>query len=335
MSKIKAVAARAGVSVATAYKVFNRNYSTRPEIRDRVMQAAEELSYVPKTSELKSKGSDSKIVALVTNEIINTFPNYIIRELVSELARHNSYLTTFYTNNDISNEKEIYQLIKVREQAFDAVIFNPLTEKRDPVIEELMNEDMPMVELFSNVYPELPSVGVDDVKGTYLAIRHLLQNGHRRILMIALNHISIAQRIEGYKKAYEELGMSVEDERLISAQDYPMVSRSTIMELIRGTRPTAILSVSENITAMVLQTLKEMSFRVPEDISLIAYDDFPWIAAQGIFAVAHPYDQLGAMLSTALSQQLDEEGTKLHVQKLVVDPYLIARDSVRVIFPEK
>jgi DNA-binding LacI/PurR family transcriptional regulator len=330
MVSIKEVAERAGVSVATAYKAFNSDYSTGTDIRERVLKAAGELAYVHKPSATRRKLVRSNVIALIIADSAssNRFYNNIIHELTIELDRFGYRLIVLFTEKDTVSEQEALRTMV--ERNVDGIILLPLSPAPLEEVNQLLREGMPLLQLFDRLYPEMDTLLFDDVLGTQLATRHLIQCGHRRIALYTRN--GRHNRRAGYVNAFQEAGLPVEEALLLEFL-YDKSVKETIKQHISQQKPTAIITVSEGITTSVLQSLREMSLSMPEDMSIIAYDDFPWMASIGISAVTHPFDTLGNQATRLILSQIAsrEAGHGAPPSTLVLDPMLVIRESIKIL----
>ena len=114
---------------------------------------------------------------------------------------------------------------------------------------------------------------------------------------------------------------------------YADCAKEMIKEKIHAVQPTAILSVGESTSINVIQALSEMNLSIPDDISFIIYDDLPWTAVYGITTVAHSYESIGRLIAEMIDGQFHkrENGSGEQPARLVLDPRLVARKSVKIL----
>lgn len=333
MATIKDVAQASGVSVPTVYKVFNSSYSTSAEVRERVFTVAEELGYVPKAAKSKMMPSTGiKVIAIIVNKVTSSFQNLMLRDILKEIERCGYRLVVLYNNDDEIKEIENFNIII--NHKFDGVIFTPVSLKQHDMVKQLIKNGFPMLQLFRKRYDNVDTMLFDDELGTYVAVKHFLQSGHRKILMICRRaDLSHGSRVNGFEKAFEEYGLKA-DPNYIYGLGYEESIKEMLKKKIQETSPTAILSISEGITIGVFQSLKEMNLTIKEDISLIAYDDFPWLAACGITAIAHSFQSVGTLVAKLMDNHMKEQPGRPSQPEtvLMLDPILISRDSVKILF---
>lgn len=324
MSTIQDVAKKAGVSVSTVYKVFNNNYNTRPEITDRVMEACKELNY---THRLIARSR--KLLGLMFSEAKNPFTNELIQMIIDELGDEYEIVVLF-SNEDIDREEQNVQCLE--RLGIDALIFGAVSNNSYQEIERMVEDGKPVIQFFMRTHQGADAILFDDEMGTYQAIKYLMQNGHRDILMLYKYREDFPQRSNGYKRAFEEAGLEA-DLHFLYDIPYNDSIRGMIQSRIQKLQPTAILAVNEIIATATVAALREMKLSFPQDISLIVYDDLPWAAASGITTVAHAFDSAGVLCKSILSKANDEDKPHKSV-RLVIDPMIIARDSVRILATE-
>ena len=328
MNIIHEIAELAGVSIPTVYKVFSDTYTTGEAIQEKVMRAAEELHYVPKTKNSQPK-QEEKIVAVVLSEVMNPFINSLIDAVTKELNNFQYKVIVLYSNENVRMEESNLSLLGKLQ--VDALIYGPVSGSKYPQIDEMIQAGKPVIQLFSPVYEQLDTIMFDDAYGTYQAVKKLLQNGHRKIMMIYRKRPIMPNREPGYYKAFQEMGMEVDDKFLFSLDVQDSI-KGMIKEKIEELHPTAILSVNESISIATIQALNELNLEVPSDISMILYDDSPWESTMGYTAVAHPLEQVGTLCRNLI---MKDDGNKLQGRqapaKLVIDPMIISRNSVKII----
>lgn len=333
MGNIKEVAKKAGVSVPTAYKALGETYYTSPEIKSKVLNAAEELGYVHKAAKVNGEDAD-KLIALVLDEIVNPFYSNMIREISKELENLGYHMLVMYGDIRQGYEKECLEMLV--KHKVSGVIFIPSFQNDEALIKKMNVKRLPMLQLFRDAYEDLDTLLIDDELGVYLAVQYLIQNGHRKIMLIFRTHPALAKREKGYIRAFEEAGIHYEDD-WIYLTNYENCTKAMIKQKIQKINPTAILSVGEKIGTSVIQSLSEMNLSIPEDVSLISYDDFAWTATYGITAVAHSFESIGRLAAQMIHDRFMESGKEKRkpAERLILDPFLIARNSVRILGNEQ
>jgi LacI family transcriptional regulator len=152
-------------------------------------------------------------------------------------------------------------------------------------------------------------VVVDNDRGAYQATRHLIELGHRRIGLVVgeMEYTSASGRLQGYREALEEAGIQLDDSLVARTSYHPTDARETARTLLgRHPEMTAVFATNGPLALGVLEVLREGRQHIPRDISLVAFDDAPWmdVATPGITTVAQPAREIGAEAATMLLDRL-------------------------------
>lgn len=327
MATSKDVARRAGVSVATISRVYLYPDQVRPETRDLVLQTARELDYYPNLAarNLKSNKSNSIGMVIDINNFTNPFFFQVIERINSRLENTDYQLLTFSNSGSIFSNEKFNRYINSGQ--LDAFMFTPgAFDKKGQRF--FQNMKPYCLQLYTDFYDNLDSLIINDLYGTYIAVKYLLQQGHRRILVLNVQSSGRDFRYDGYLQAHQELGLIPEPDFIYQ---FPIEHNSSkiIEKLISRLRPTAILSHAETLSIWTLAALKALNLNFPEDVSLIVYDDHPWAEVMGITAVSQPIPLVGSTIAEMLLDALSSEKPRPVVKK-VIKPELTLRESVRV-----
>lgn len=327
------IAARAGVSVTTISRVLNNKskiYRISKQTEKLVLQAAKDLNYRPNHVARGLRLKKTQTIGLVVPDISNPFFAYVTRKIQTYV--YESGYSLIVCNTDENQETEIRQIELMRSKGVDGFIIMPVGISYDH-IKELLDDDIPMV-LLDRCFDDLKtnSVVVDDYKGAYEAVELLIKNGHRRIAVIQglPNTYTNNARVSGYKDALEKYEIPL-DESLIVGNDFRKENGyiETKFLLKQKDKPTAIFTTSDLITLGALQAIYEEKSRVPEDISLVAFDDTDYYTflTCPLTAVGQPKDIMGQVAVKLLIEAIKGCGNT-EKKRIVLDPELIIRKSV-------
>ena len=328
---MKDVAARAGVSVGTVSNVINRPSSVRPITRARVEAAIQELSFVPNASARQLVIGQSRTIAYVVLDAANPFFTDVARG-IEEVTGHQGF-SLFICNSDQSSVREDRYLERLTELRVGGVLITAF-DYQNQHLSKLRQLGVPvvLVDRAPETDDDWCTVGVDDVAGGEMAMRHLLELGHARLAFVGgpFNVHQVEDRYSGAQKAVStaELG----DEALL----YLETSAPTIAEgeraserllgLPRRQRPTGIFCANDLLAFGLVQALLQNGVKVPEDFAIVGYDDIAFARAGSVplTSVAQPRHLLGRTGGELLLDELSEDHTHQHVMFL---PELIARAS--------
>jgi LacI family transcriptional regulator len=276
MTTIKDVARHAGVSTMTVSRVVNNSGYASEETRARVGQAIAELGYVPNAVARHLRSKRTRTVALVLSDITNPFFTTIARGVEDVAAARN--FAVMFCNTDESEPEENKYLQMLIERQIDGVLLVPSGSSPEP-FRLLRSHNVPVVVLDRRVpSPSVDQVRSDSEAGAFRLVGHLLELGHTRIAMLS-GYRSIttsADRIAGYERALTEARIDV-DPALICAAGFAVEAGSAMARQVLATRPrpTAIFAGNNFIAFGAIRAIRQIGLRVPEDVSLVCFDDVP------------------------------------------------------------
>ncbi|HEY8348087.1 MAG TPA: LacI family DNA-binding transcriptional regulator [Symbiobacteriaceae bacterium] len=328
---IKDVAREAGVGLATVSRVLNNSGPVSPETRERVLAAARALGYVPNLHARSLVSRATGTVGLIIPDITNPFFPAVTRG-VEDAASQAGY-TVFLCNTDNDPAKEETDVRKLRERCVDGIIFVG-SQARRKRLERLLQDGIPVVVTDREV-PDLDadSVLVDNNWGARAAVRHLIDLGHTRIAHAAGHRQTPTgqDRYAGYCAALEEAGLPV-DESLVFWGEFTIESGIQAGQVLlgRSPRPTAVFAGNDLIALGVIRAAREAGLRVPEDLSVVGFDDIPLAAlvSPPLTTVRQPAYEMGRLAMTMLLERMSGRVTgagRHHVFR----PELILRGSTR------
>ena len=328
MTTLNDVARLAGVSTMTVSRVINGSGYTSPESRARVKRAIAELGYMPNVLARQLRSSRTKTLALVLTDIANPFFTAMARGVEDE-ARAQGYAVVF-CNTDESVDEELEYVHVLIQRRVDGVLLVPATDS-SASIELLHKHQLPVVILDRRIR----SGGVDEVRtdsegGAYLAVRHLIDLGHRRIAVLAgpESVSTSADRVSGYKRALAEGGIDAGPQKILfgeytEASGYSMAGRI----LAASEMPTAIFAGNNFIAFGAIQRLREAGLEIPDDMSIVCFDDLPqgWIQPF-LTTVSQPTYEIGRQAAHMLLERLATD-EPLEPRVIVLPSSLIVRRS--------
>ncbi|MBQ1018091.1 LacI family DNA-binding transcriptional regulator [Micromonospora sp. D93] len=326
---LEAVAARAGVSRATVSRVVNGSTTVAEPIREAVTRAVAELGYVPNLAarSLVTQRTDS--IALVMPEAATrvfsddqVFPG-IIRGVSQELEAADKQLVLMLAGSPAGHHRvERY----TTGRHVDGVLFASL-HGADPLPGTLARLGIPVVvsgRPLGDV--PVPYVDVDHVGGVTAAVRHMIDNGRRRIATIAGPQDMVAgiERLRGYRRAVTDAGLP----ELIAIGDFTRESGSAAMRRLLTEHPDldGVFAASDLMAHAALRTLREAGRRVPEDVAVVGFDDIETAAytEPPLTTVRQPIVELGRRMTRQLLRLAAGETIE---QSIMLPTELIRRAS--------
>lgn len=327
---IRDVGELAGVSQATAARVLGGYGPASPAVRAKVEAAAERLGYVPNSVARALASGLTHAVGLVVGDIENPFFGAAARSMSDALEARGH--TVLLTNSDEDLDRERRAVETLRARQVDALVVAPSANGPLPHLAAAAAA-APLV-LLDRVVRGLraDSVTVDNRGGARMAVEHLIEHGHRRIGLVS-DHPSIsssAERLEGYRDALAAVAIKP-DGHLISlggaTRDDGYRAARRLLEA--PDRPTALFTANNFMTVGAMLALSDLGLRVPDDISLVGFDDLEWttLVDPPLTVVAQPASELGMVAADRVLARIAGGGGRPRRFKL--ETTLIARASCR------
>lgn len=336
MPTIRDVAKRAGVAPTTVSRVINNSGYTSAETRARVEAAIRELQYVPNSLSQSLRYKRTNTIALVLSDITNPFWTTVTRGVEDAASEHGIHV--FLCNTDEKPDKTASYVDKLLQRQTDGFLFVP-TGTDAEILQKIKKQGVPLVVLDRTVDDvAVDVVRSDSVGGAQRLTDYLIGLGHRRIAMIPgpRNIATSVQRLEGYRLALAAHGIAY-DETLVRYGQFNQengVNVAVTQALLRDLAPppTAIFAGNNFISIGVLQAVYRAGLRVPEDISVVSFDDVPynWHPEPFLTVMAQEPYKLGmhaAALLLALISGEEQPGSR----DVVLPVQLVERHSCRVL----
>jgi LacI family transcriptional regulator len=297
------VAQAAGVSMATVSKAVNNRYGVRAETAQRVRAIASDLGYESSLVASSMRSTRTGVIGVLVPSF-EPFSTEVLKG-ASVALKSSDYDLLAYTPSDLDDRLgwEQRSLSRLAGTLVDGAILVTPT-----VVE--VRSDIPVVAIDPHTGPVgLPSVESDSLTGAWSAVRHLIGLGHRTIGFLAgrADLRSSMLREAGYRRALAEAGIAF-DSRLVRVGGYePEISREPALELLRQPdRPTAVFAANDLSAISVVEVAQELGLRVPDDLSVVGFDDIPEAARLDppLTTVQQALNQMGATGMTMLLELL-------------------------------
>jgi LacI family transcriptional regulator len=327
-TRIRDVAARAGVSVGTVSNVLNGSPRVSPEATVRVRAAIAELGYVRNDAARQLRAGRSTTVGLVVLDVRNPFFTDVARGAEDEAAQFG--LSIILGNSDEDERREAGYLDLFEEQRVHGVLISPYGDIEDR-LRRLRERGMPVVLVDRESRDgSISSVSVDDVAGGGLAIRHLLEAGCRRLVFVGgpTDIRQVTDRLAGARSAIAAVPGATLEVRETAGLTV-LEGRRIGEEIVRLTdRPDGIFAANDLLAVGLLQALvMSGAMRVPEDVALIGYDDieFASTAVLPLSSIRQPRHEIGATALHILRVEAADPDSP--PRRVVFQPELVARAS--------
>jgi DNA-binding LacI/PurR family transcriptional regulator len=326
MPTIYDVAKRASVSTYTVSSVINRSAFVSPELTKRVLKAVRELDYTPNALARGLQTRKTRTVAMLIPDIGSPFYSRVVRGVENRLRQADYSLMLGNTYNQA--EEQARYLTVFRSQQVDGILMF-LAAGDESEAERMVKAKKAVV--FVGRTPRTfqgDSVTADNVKGTRLAIDHLIATGHQKIAIIT-GHASLstsADRVDGWRKSMRRAKLAA-PAAMIGEGDWTADSGCAVAKrlLALSPRPTAIFAANFPMMTGVLRALKEGGLRCPEDVQVVSSDDSEWldVFSPSITTVAQPSFAMGEHAADLLLKRMQQPSRKF--ETIVLTPELHVR----------
>ncbi|MGC8783920.1 MAG: LacI family DNA-binding transcriptional regulator [Armatimonadota bacterium] len=332
-----AIAQAVGVSKTTVFRALHNKGRIHPETRERILRVARELGYRPNLVARSLRLQKTSTIGLVAIGLTGWFYSHIL-EGVDEVAQTNEYGVLIACSYGYP-EKEIRLIQMLLDKRVDGLIVAPADpeENRD-FYEKLLAWQVPIV-LIDRYIPGLPIdfVTTDNELGGYIATKHLLDLGRRRIVFVSTasrerRATSVVGRFAGYRRALGELGIhevvelgpGVPD--TLPEEEYAFETVSHYLQ--QGGQLDGAFAVNDDIAYGAIRALQAHGLRVPEDVAVIGFDnqDTSAFVSPPLTTVAQPMREIGRQAASLLLERIHRERS-VPQQRVLLAPQLVVRQS--------
>lgn len=337
LTTIKDVAKKAGVSISVVSKTFNNYADVSEETRQRILEIAKELDYSPNIVAKNLSSKKQLTFGLISSGVLNNNEKdnnaFDIFKGVYKAVSESPYELSIYLIDSLSQKQQSY-LQYCRERNIGGAILQGIRTD-DPYYKELINTNIPCVVLDIKTETEnglIGSVSIDNAQAGRDITDHLLENGHRDVVVVAGTRETYvnSERLKGVQQAYQESGLALEENHIIYADFSEQEAFNAAKRRLKSKQPmpTAFLCFSDLMAFGVMRAIAEAGLSVPEDISVTGFDDlvFSSYTQPALTTIQQDFVEIGSK-SAKLLQELKEGKQK--GQHLYVAHQLVDRKSVR------
>lgn len=330
---MKTIATRLGVSPSTVSRVLSgkgAEYRISEQTIKKIYQLVEELNFTPNILARSLRLKKTNTIGLIIPDISNPFFASIAKSVEREARKFGYSIILCDTEESTDLEIKAFQILRNRK--VDGLIILPVGQNFSH-LKKNGNRELPtvIVDRYFNGL-NIPYVGSDNYQGAKEAVKYLIENGHRRIACIqGLRHTSPCEdRVRGYIDAHNETKCPI-DHSLIVGDNFGEQNGyiETKLLLKRKPCPTALFTLSNLISLGALRAVREEGLNVPDDISIISFDDQPYsdFLATPMTTVAQQNSEMGKI---AVKLLFDQMTTKESIENhsVILPTTLVLRKSV-------
>lgn len=334
MVTIYDIAAKAGVSAMTVSRVINNTGRISDKTRFKVKRVMDELGYVPNQMARSLVLQQTHLLFLMITDITNPFYTTLARGAEDAAQKHGYRLLFGNTDESLDKEKDYIDTI-LRTRA-DGVLFAPAGDASLPHLEMLRRHDVPFV-LLDRVVPGIDSDVVlgDSKEGARRLVGELAGGGHRRIALLngSLDISSARDRHEGYREALKLNDLLYDEALVLEASFGPRSDLSEIEAWLdrMSPLPTAFIAGNNVLAVELMRTLRARGLRVPEDVSLVCFDELASYAEIDPFltVISQQAYQFGHLGTQMLLDRIQSRDAPPPWRRVVLPAELIVRRSAQ------
>ena len=334
VTTIRHVAQRANVSVSTASRALNGRDDVSKEVRARVLAAARELNFTANLHARALKGATAKTLGVVLSDTGAFSFNARLLSGVYDAATPRGYGVIVCDSRwSPDAERDAHRMLI--EKRVDGVLLNSISGGAGALL-RLEAAGIPVV-LLNRRLDEIDcdSVIVDYRRGSYLAAKHLLEQGHQRVLfqLGAAEHPPSRDRLPGYRDALDEFGVPFAPELIVYCDSLAETHARVLdaMTRIRPT-PTAVMAYNDESALPVLKALRDLGLRVPEDVAVAGQNDLTLARYLDppLTSVAHAVRDMARQGTELVFEKIAWAEAEAWVpRRIAYEPRLVVRQSSR------
>ncbi|MFN8375501.1 MAG: LacI family DNA-binding transcriptional regulator [Anaerolineae bacterium] len=332
---LKDIADRAGVSTTTVSRILNGREGgipIREETRQKVLAIANELGYKPNMMARALRGSRSSLIGVIAQNISSLFHSQILRGL-NDTAIKRSY-RVFLGNVQRQIDIAINYGSMFEQSHADGILIIGQLEGSRETLDILTQQHRFVVGVSDRVTSHgFPGVYADSVVGTHLALDHLWNLGHRRIICVTDNRIKDGDlRAEVYEHYMRQKGLEPHI-RVFTTPRALQASYETGLSILSRydelNRPTAIFAATDAIAIGLLQAAFQMGINVPRQISIVGFDDIDFAAftIPPLTTIRQSGFEMGQIAANLLIDMIEHDQNSANVKDIVMTPTLVVRQS--------
>jgi len=329
-ARLSDIANRTGYSKNTVSLALRDSPRIPEATRDIIRQAANALNYRPNHAAKSLTSRQTKTIGLLLADITNPILTETAKALETELAKL-GYGTLFATSNNTLSE-EIAAVEMFRSRQVDGMLIYPTRGRRNyRHLVELRRSGFPLVMMIPGEEIGVDMVSVDEQRGAHMAVRHLIDLGHRRIGTIdGSNPDGNRQKFDGYSQALAEAGIAIEPGWQVEPLGFTPKSGYWAMDtLMNSVRPSAVFVANDYIAVGVMKWCLKYGLAVPGDIAIIGFDNLEIGEYLGVSlsTVSYQTRDVTRMAIDRLMRLIDSRDSLPEPRVTLIEPELVIRES--------
>ena len=333
---IKDIARQLNISISTVSRALRNASDVNMETKKAVMTLADELHYQPNQLALSLRKQQTHTIGVIVPNL-----DYVLATMVKgidEVALEAGYTVMVCQSNE-SFGREIVNTRRLLDSLVDGFIISVSSEtKIFDHFKKIQEKEIPMV-VFDRLIPGLnaPGVSLDNVEGGFIATEHLIEQGYKRIAILAgPKTLGISNsRLEGYLNALKKYKIKKDNDLIVHCdfnQDYAYFATEELLSMKK--RPDAIFSISDRMAIGAMLAIKKRGLKMPFDIGLVGFNNEPVVSlvSPGISSVEQPSFELGKAAAKLFIETMHNYDNMNGVEKMLKPKLFVRESSLKNVF---
>ena len=331
---IKDIAKMAGVSISTVSRVVNGKAGVKPDIREAVQKIIDENNFRPNSVAVNLLKKRTNVIGIVV-PVIHSYYARII-DAISDVCIENGY-SIMVASSRTRIDEEIQNFHMLLEKQVEGIIYFPsnVTDEHKNVI-EIVKKRVPIVMIEGNPYQlDIPNVGLDNITGTKRAIKYFIDNGHKKIGMVRgeKGNWTAEEREQSFRATLKENGIEIREEFFVDAHFSLNSGYRGVYTLYKDKTdcPTALFFCNDTMAIGGLKAFSELGIKVPDDVSVIGFDDIEPVkfTLPALTSVHQDQNEMGRQAANLIMEYLKNGDFKIN--RVILEQKLVIRESVKKI----
>ncbi len=331
---MKALAKELGLSISTVSKAMKDSHEISTATKQRVFEMAKALNYKPNPYAGSLKRGKSKTIGVVIPDVNNSFFSQAING-VESITRDKGYHMLIYLSHD-NLAYEQTMLKDFQSGRVDGILMSVASETNDSKhIIDLQETGVPVV-FFDRVCEDVATAKIttDDFESCYKATQHLIDNGCKRIVVLSISrHLSISnQRVEGYKKAMQDNGLTFNESNIVQCGMQSESNHEIIHALMQqALKPDGIIATVEELITTIYSVCNELNLSIPKNVKVLSFTNLQNVNIfnPALTTITQPAFEMGKAAASVLFKALTFPDINMVDESMVLPSELIKRQSTQ------
>ena len=327
---IRDIARESGVSISTVSRVINNKSRVNEKTRKRVLEVVKEFRYEPNNIARSLVKNKTNTIGVILEEILNPFFSEIAKGIAETLKKRN--YTMLLTDSNFEEEVELELTRTLLRNKVDGIIIALMNDK-SKALDLIKRRNIPFFSINCRAVKEkFDWVATDNFKGGYIATKYLIDLGHTKIMHIkGTNDQPSLDKYRGFRRAILDSNLNLSNQIIVSgkvktSKDGKELIKKYIDKKGISSLPTAIFAVNDDTALGVLEILSKEGLKIPEDLSIIGYDDIYTAEYIGLTTVRQEKYKMGEIAAIELLKKLEGDEKDI-IKEVSIEPKLIIRRS--------